>query len=54
MERVSLEALQKLRTRFSSLEGADTMEAEEVTDDQLSVVYVLTQAGVTPYADFGV
>ena len=30
------------------------MKAEEVTDDQLSVLAAVTKAGVTPYADFGV
>ena len=30
------------------------MKAEEVTDDQLSVVFTVGQAGIAPYADFGV
>ena len=30
------------------------MKTEEVTDDQLSVVYSLTQAGINSCADFGV
>ena len=40
--------------RFRAVEGEDPMKCEEVTDDQLSVVYSLAQAGVTPFADFGV
>ena len=30
------------------------MKAEEVTDDQLSVIFTVGQAGIAPYADFGV
>ena len=33
-----VEVLQKLRARFRAAEGEDPMKAEEVTDDQLSVV----------------
>ena len=36
------------------MEGEDPMKAEEVTDDQLSVIYSVVQAGIAPYADFGV
>ena len=54
VERVSLEILRKLRARFRAVEGEDPMKTEEVTDDQLSVVHWLTQAGISPYADFGV
>ena len=54
VERVSPEVLRKLRARFRAVEGEDPMKTEEVTDDQLSAVYSLTQAGINPYADFGV
>ena len=54
VDRVSPEVLRKLRARFRAVEGEDPMKCEEVTDDQLSVVYSLAQAGVTPFADFGV
>ena len=54
VERISREDLSALRGRFRSLEGEDPMKAEEVTDDQLSVLAAVTKAGVTPYADFGV
>ena len=38
VERISREDLNALRGRFRSLEGEDPMKAEEVTDDQLSVL----------------
>ena len=50
----SPEILRKLRARFRAIEGEDPMKTEEVTDDQLSVVHSLTQAGISPHADFGV
>ena len=52
--RISREDLNALRGRFRSLEEEDPMKVEEVTDDQLSVLAVVTKAGVTLYADFGV
>ena len=30
------------------------MKAEEVADDQLSVIYSVVQAGIAPFTDFGV
>ena len=54
VERISREDLNAPRCSFRSLEGEDPMKAEEVMDDQLSVLAVVTKAGVTPYADFGV
>ena len=54
VERGTREDLNALRSRFRSLEGEDPMKAEDVTDDQLSVLAAITKAGVTPYADFGV
>ena len=54
VERISREELNALRGRFRSLEGEDLMKADEVTDDQLSVLAAVTKAGVPPYADFGV
>ena len=54
VERVSLEILRKLRARFRADEGEDPMKTEEVTDDQLSVVYSSTQAGISQCAYFGV
>ena len=53
VERVSPEILRKLRARFRADEGEDPMNTEEVTDDQLFVVHSLTQAGISPFADFG-
>ena len=49
-----MEVLNKLRARFRAVEGEDPMKAEEVTDDQLSVIFTVVQAGIAPYADFGV
>ena len=49
-----MEVLNKLRARFRAVEGEDPMKAEEVTNDQLSVVFHVVQAGIAPYADFGV
>ena len=54
VERWSREELNVLRSRYRSLEGEDPMKAEEVTDDQLSVLCATTKAGIAPYADFGV
>ena len=54
VERMPMEVLNKLRARFRAVEGEDQMKAEEVTDDQLSVVFTVVQAGIAPYADFGV
>ena len=49
-----MEVLNKLRARFRAVEGEDPMKADEVTDDQLSVIFTVVQAGIAPYADFGV
>ena len=54
VERMPMEVLNKLRARFRAVEGEDPMKAEEVTDDQLSVIFTVVQAGIAPYADFGV
>ena len=54
VERLPVDVLNKLRARFRAVEGEDPMKAEEVTDDQLSVVYSVAQARIAPYADFGV
>ena len=54
VDRLPLEVLRKLRARFRAVEGEDPMKAEEVIDDQLSVIFTVGQAGIEPYADFGV
>ena len=54
VESLPLEVLGKLRARFRAVEGEDPMKAEEVTDDQLSVICSVVQAGIAPFADFGV
>ena len=54
VDRLPLEVFRKLRARFRAVEGEDPMKAEEVTDDQLSVIFTVGQAGIAPYADFGV
>ena len=54
VERWTREELIALRGRFRALEGEDPMKAEEVTDDQLSVLAATIKVGMTPYADFGV
>ena len=52
VDRATREDLNALRGRFESLEGEDPMKAEEVTDDQLSVLAAVTKAGVTLLASF--
>ena len=54
VERWMREELIALRGRFIALEGEDPMKAEDVTDDQLSVLAAAIKVGMTPYADFGV
>ena len=51
VDRLPLEVLRTLRARFR---GEDPMKAEEVTDDQLLVIFTVGQAGIAPCADFGV
>ena len=54
VERWTREKLIALHGRFIALEGEDPMKAEDVTDDQLSVLAATIKVGMTPYADFGV